>query len=235
MLCSRIWLNSIVRQFQSQLYKSVKLSARNEFCRDHLEGRFRNCVIVGTAFHAQGTTDLKAFQEFIYQFIVKLTVTICMKDLDFKQVSFHGRKGIMNQIGDFVSPCAISDDLSSTQIQQHRLSKNPCNQKPPAKKRRPKKRVYGLKTAIRRNEKAMCATAYLKLKQNPHVLRGDNCSSQQTTKDLYHIEQFQNKENCSDNNDKMNPIAVNCGEAGKYPSTKSTEQPENEKYDDNCP
>jgi hypothetical protein len=81
---------NVFRQFQSQLLKRDKPTTCNEFCLDHLEGRFRNRVIVGAAFHAQGTADLKALQEFINQNIVKLAASVCVKELDFKQVLLPG-------------------------------------------------------------------------------------------------------------------------------------------------
>ena len=80
---------NVVRQFQSQLLKSVKPAACNEFRIDHLEGRFGNRVVIGAAPHAQGTAGLKAFQEFGNQSIVKLAAPVCVKDLDFKQVPLH--------------------------------------------------------------------------------------------------------------------------------------------------
>ena len=83
---------NVVGQFQFQLLKRVKPPVCNKFRLDHLEGRFRNRVIIWTTLHAQGTADLKALQEFIDQDIVKLTAAICVKDLDIKQVSFHGHK-----------------------------------------------------------------------------------------------------------------------------------------------
>ena len=108
---------NVVRQLQSQLLNRVKPLACNEFCLDHSEGRFRNRVIIGTAFHTQGTANLKALQEFIDQRVVKLAAPVCVKYQDFKQVPLHGSIGIMNQLGGFVCPCAVPDDFSSTQIQ----------------------------------------------------------------------------------------------------------------------
>ena len=110
---------NVVRQFQSQLLEGTKPPARNELLLDQPECRFRHRVVVGTALHAQGSLDLKAFQYFIHQHIVKLTAAVCVKDLDLEQVSFHGCKSFMNQLGVLVRTGAVSDDLSGSQIQQH--------------------------------------------------------------------------------------------------------------------
>ena len=61
---------------------------------------------------------MKAFQETFNQYIVKPAATVCVKDLDFKQVPLHRGKGIMDQLDGFVCPCAVPDDLSGPQIQQ---------------------------------------------------------------------------------------------------------------------
>jgi hypothetical protein len=42
-----------------------------------------------------------------------------VKALDLEQISFHGSKGFMNQLGVFVCTGAVSDNLPAPQIQQH--------------------------------------------------------------------------------------------------------------------
>ena len=110
---------NVVRQFQSQLLKGAKPPARNELLLDQPECRFRHRVVVGTALHAQGSLDLKAFQYFIHQHIVKLTAAVGVKDLDLEQVSLHGCKSLMDQFSVFVCTGAVADDLPGSQIQQH--------------------------------------------------------------------------------------------------------------------
>ena len=109
----------VVRQLQTQLLKGAEPPARNELLLDQPECRFSHRVVIGTALHAQGALDLKAFQDFIHQYIVKLAAAVCMKDLDLEQASLYGCKGFVSQSGVFMCTGTVSDDLPGSQIQQH--------------------------------------------------------------------------------------------------------------------
>ena len=101
----------VIRQFQLQILKGTKPLVRDELLLDHPERRFRHRVVIGTALHAQRTLDLKAFQDFVHQHIVKLTAAVSVEDLDLEKASLHGCKCLLHQLSVFVCTGAVSDGL----------------------------------------------------------------------------------------------------------------------------
>lgn len=101
------------------MMKALKLHLVYEFGFHHLVGGFHYGVVIGTAFHAQRTADLKGLQKLVHLFIFKFTATVCLKSLNLMQITLCCGEGARNQISVLVRTCTMTDNLSIERVNEY--------------------------------------------------------------------------------------------------------------------
>lgn len=71
----------IIVQFQLQMLKAVEVQLMDEFRFHDFICGFGHRIIIGTAFHAERTSDFKGLENLVHFVILKLTATVGMKPL----------------------------------------------------------------------------------------------------------------------------------------------------------